>query len=95
MVGSIALYILALSGWQEVTGDSFADLAAQGVAQSQQALDALWNLGYLIPAIGFAIAAVLLFVFYRLKDEDAALMAQCNAGKITREECESRLSRKY
>ena len=95
VVGSIALYILALSGWQEVTGDSFADLAAQGVAQSQQALDALWNLGYLIPAIGFAIAAVLLFVFYRLKDGDAALMAQCNAGKITREECESRLSRKY
>ena len=95
VVGSIALYILALSGWQEVTGDSFADLAVQGVTQSQQALDALWNLGYLIPAIGFAIAAVLLFVFYRLKDGDAALMAQCNAGKITREECESRLSRKY
>ena len=33
--------------------------------------------------------------FYRLKDEDAAWMAQCNAGKITREECETRLSKKY
>lgn len=41
------------------------------------------------------IAALLLYLFYNLKDKDAELMAQCNAGKITREECESRLSRKY
>lgn len=95
VVGSITLFILALGGWKEVVGDSFADLAAQGVTQTPQALDTLWNLGYLIPAIGFAIAAVLLYAFYNLRDKDAALMAQCNAGKITREECESRLSRKY
>lgn len=95
VVGSIALYILALSGWQEVQGESFADLAAQGVTQTPQALDALWSLGYLIPAIGLGLAAILLYAFYNLKDEDAALMAQCNAGKITREECEARLSRKY
>lgn len=95
VVGSVALYILALSGWQEVQGESFADLAAQGVTQTPQALDALWSLGYLIPAIGLRIAAILLYAFYNLKDEDAALMAQCNAGKITREECEARLSRKY
>lgn len=95
VVGSVALYILAMSGWQEVQGESFADLAAQGVTQTPQALDALWNLGYLIPAIGLGIAAILLYAFYNLKDEDAALMAQCNAGKITREECEARLSRKY
>lgn len=95
VVGSVALYILALSGWQEVQGESFADLAAQGVTQTPQALDALWSLGYLIPAIGLGIAAILLYAFYNLKDEDAALMAQCNAGKITREECEARLSRKY
>lgn len=95
IAGSLALYILALSGWKEVVGESFADLAAQGVTQSDGALNALWNLGYLIPAIGYIIAAVLLYVFYNLKDEDAALMAQCNAGKITREECEARLSKKY
>lgn len=95
VVGSVALYILALSGWQEVQGESFADLAAQGVTQTPQALDALWSLGYLIPAIGLGLAAILLYAFYNLKDEDAALMAQCNAGKITREECEARLSRKY
>lgn len=95
VIGSIALYILAFFGWKEVVGESYADLAAQGVTQTPTALNALWVLGYLIPAIGFVLSAVLLLAFYRLKDEDAALMAQCNAGKITREECESRLSRKY
>ena len=82
ITGSVALYILAACGWQEVQGESFADLAAQGVTQSEAALDALWNLGYLIPAIGFAIAAVLLYAFYNLTDKDAALMAQCNAGLL-------------
>lgn len=95
LVGSVALFILAMFGWQEVQGDSFADLAAQGVTQPQGALDTLWNLGFLIPAAGFLIAAVLLYAFYNLKDKDAELMAQCNAGKITREECEAQLSRKY
>lgn len=95
VVGSITLFILALGGWKEVVGDSFADLAAQGVTQTPQALDTLWMLGYLIPAIGYTIAAVLLYAFYNLRDKDAVLMSQCNAGKITREECESRLSRKY
>ncbi len=95
VVNSVALFILAFCGWQEVQGESFADLAAQGVTQSEGALNALWNLGYLIPAAGFLIAAALLYAFYNLKDADAALMAKCNAGVITREECETQLSRKY
>jgi Na+/melibiose symporter-like transporter len=95
LVGSVALYILAVFEWKEVVGDSFADLAAQGVTQSETALSALWNLGYLIPAIGFGISAILLYAFYNLKDKDAELMAKCNAGQITRAECEAQLSRKY
>lgn len=95
VTGSLALFILAAYGWQEVQGESFADLAAQGVTQTETALNALWNLGYLIPAVGYIIAAVLLYVWYNLKDKDADLMAKCNAGVITREECESQLSRKY
>lgn len=95
LVGSVALYILAVFGWKEVVGDSFADLAAQGVTQSATALNTLWNLGYLIPAVGFAISAILLYAFYNLKDKDAELMSKCNAGQITREECEAQLSRKY
>ncbi len=95
VVNSVALYILAFCGWQEVQGESFADLAAQGVTQSEGALNTLWNLGYLIPAAGFLIASVLLYAFYNLKDADAALMAKCNAGTISRGECEAQLSRKY
>lgn len=95
VTGSLALFILAAYGWQEVQGESFADLAAQGVTQTETALNALWNLGYLIPAVGYIIAAVLLYVWYNLKDKDADLMAKCNAGVITREECEAQLSRKY
>lgn len=92
---SIALFILALAGWQEVQGESFADLAAQGVTQTAGAMDTLWIVGYLIPAIGSGVAAILMLVFYNLKDKDAELMGKCNAGKITREECEAQLSRKY
>lgn len=95
LTGSISLFVLALCGWKEVQSDSFADLAAQNVTQTESALDALWSLGYCVPMIGFAIAAILLYAFYNLKDKDAALMAQCNAGQITREECESKLTRKY
>lgn len=95
IASSLALFILAFNGWQEVEAESFADLLAQGVTQSPQAIDALWNVGYLIPAFGTLIAAVLMLVLYNLKDKDAALMAKCNAGLITREECEAQLSRKY
>lgn len=95
VTSSVALFILALCGWQDVQGDSFADLAAQGVTQSQGALDALWNLGYLVPSIGFLLSAIVLYALYNLKDKDAELMTQCNGGQITREECEAQLSRKY
>ena len=44
--------------------------------------------------IGFLLSTLVLF-FYKLKDRDAELMAKCNAGEISREECEAQLSRKY
>ena len=94
-VGSnIGMMILALFGWVTVNATDFADLAAQNVAQPASAINALWAITTLIPAIGAAIGGVLL-VFYRLSDKDAKLMARCNAGEITREECEAQLSRKY
>ncbi len=91
---SLALFILGLSGWVAVEATDFADLAAQGVAQPQSALDCLWALNGLIPAIGMLLSAGLLFL-YKLKDSDAQLMARCNSGEITRKECEAKLSRKY
>ena len=94
VASALGLYILAIAGWKDVEAESFADLAAQGVQQSEGALNALWACCTLVPAAGCILAAIIL-LFYKLKDKDAELMAQCNAGLITREECETQLSRKY
>ena len=91
---SLGLFILGLAGWTAVEATDFADLAAQGVTQPQSAVSALWACHTVIPAIGCLLFAAIMLA-YRLKDNDAELMAQCNAGQISREECESRLSRKY
>lgn len=94
LASSLGLFLLSLFGWVTVNAESFADLAAQGVEQSASALQGLWVINSLIPALG-ALLGLLIFLFYRLDDEDARLMGLCNAGEITREECEARLSRKY
>ena len=94
VASSVAVFILGLAGWVEVTATDFADLAAQGIAQPQSALDALWALNGLIPAIGMILSAVIM-IFFTLRDSDARLMARCNSGEITREECEAQLSKKY
>lgn len=91
---SLGLFILGLSTWIPVEADSFEELAQLNVQQPQSALDTLWIVYMLIPAIG-TILGVVLMSFYKLRDEDAALMAKCNAGEITRKECEAQLSRKY
>ena len=94
VASSLALFMLGMAGWQEITATDFADIAAQGIAQPESALNMLWILYALIPAIG-TILGVLVMFLYRLKDQDVELMAKCNAGEISREECEASLSRKY
>ena len=74
--------------------DSFEDIAAAGIVQPQQAMDYLWVIYALIPLVG-TVLGVAVMVFYRLPDKDVELMAKCNAGEISREECEAQLSRKY
>ena len=54
----------------------------------------MWIIYMLIPAIGLVLS-VAIFFFYKLRDRDVELMAKCNAGEITRAECEAQLSRKY
>lgn len=90
---SLGLFILAIAGWQTIQADSFASLAESNIQQTAGALDALWACSYLVPGIGCVLAAVIM-MFYGLKDEDAQLMAECNAGRITREECEAKLSKR-
>ena len=94
VASSLGLFLLSLFGWQSVTAESFADLAAQGVEQSAAALNGLWTINALIPAIG-ALLGLIVICTYKLTDEDARLMGLCNLGQITREECEAQLSRKY
>lgn len=94
IASSLSLFLLGIFGWVEVVADDFADLQAQGVTQTAEALNGMWTVYTLVPAIGFALSAVV-FIFYKLKDKDAELMAKCNSGEISREECENALSRKY
>lgn len=91
---SLGLFILGLSNYIPVVAESFEDLARAGVTQPQEALNVMWIIYALIPLIG-TLLGVLVMAFYKLKDQDVALMAKCNAGEITREECEARLSKKY
>jgi len=91
---SLALALLGLFGWISVEAESFEELAAMGIAQSQQALDGLWAVYALVPVIGLVIS-VFFYLGYKLNDKDVQIMARCNAGEITREEAEKLLSRKY
>lgn len=91
---SLGLFLLGLSSWVNITATDFADLQAQGIVQPQSALDVLWIVFALVPAIGTLLGVLVMF-FYKLKDQDVELMTQCNAGQITRAECEAQLSRQY
>lgn len=92
LASSLGLTILAGFGWVTVNAESFADLAAQNVAQPASALNGLWMINILIPAIGTLIGGILFAVSYKLTDREAKLMSQCMAGEITQEECNAQLS---
>lgn len=94
--GALGLFVLGLksTGWKTVEVASFEELKAQGITQAAHALDVLWFSYVMIPAIGCLIAYVI-WRFYKLNDKDVQIMTDCNTGKISREEAESLLSRKY
>lgn len=91
---SLGLFLLGLSSWVNITATDFADLKAQGIVQPQSALNVLWIVFALVPAIGTLLGVAVMF-FYTLKDKDVELMTKCNAGEITRAECTVQLSRQY
>ena len=97
---SIGLLVMGLFGWHEVQAESYDQLLQMGMQagqagyQTPEAIHGMWVVYALIPGIGFLLSTLVLF-FYKLKDKDAELMAKCNAGEISREECEAQLSRKY
>ena len=91
---ALALFLLGLFSWITVEAESFEELAEMGIQQSAGALNGLWIVYALVPVIGMIISTFF-YLFYKLNDRDVQIMAECNAGKITRAEAESRLSRKY
>ena len=94
--GALGLFILGLKsvGWQMVEVGSFQELEQSGVTQTPHALNMLWLIFMLIPAIG-GLLSYIVWLFYDLKDKDVQVMIECNTGKITREEAMSMLSKKY
>lgn len=95
--GSIGLFLLGLFNYKTFDNvSSFADLEKiNAIAQQPtQALDGIWFTYNIFPIFGLVIALIL-WNFYKLKDKDVQVMADCNSGKITKEEAEQLLSRKY
>ncbi len=94
--GSLGLFILGLKsvGWKMVEVGSFQELEQSGVTQTPHALNMLWLIFMLIPAIG-GLLAYIVWLFYDLKDKDVQVMIECNTGKITREQALSMMSKKY
>ncbi len=76
--------------------NTFADLQAIDAIsqQSTEAINGLWFTYNVVPIIGLVIALII-WSFYKLNDKDVQVMADHNVGKISREEAESLLSRKY
>ena len=94
--GSLGMFLLGLQsvGWKMVEVSSFQELEQSGVTQTPHALNMLWLIFMLIPAVG-GLLAYIVWLFYDLKDKDVQIMIECNTGKISREEALSKMSKKY
>ena len=94
--GALGMFLLGLksTGWISIEVENFQELSSSGVTQSAHALDVLWFIYVIVPAIG-SLLGLIVWKFYKLNDKDVQIMADCNAEKITREDAEKLLSRKY
>lgn len=85
LIGSVVLFSLSSIGFVE----------GEGAIQPAGVADGVWALFCLFPAAGFAVALVILLLFYKLKTKDVQIMAQYNNGQISREEADALLNDKY
>lgn len=90
----LGLFVLGLFAWAPINARSFAELETLAIHQSGAALNGLWIVAELLPAIGAALALIPL-LFYHLNDKDVQVMAEANAAKITHDEAVEKLSRNY
>lgn len=91
IAGSLGLLLMGVFGWKEVEAENFEVLQQLNVSQSDTALFGLWFTYALVPVIGVILAGII-WLFYRLKDKEVQIMADCNMGKIDRAEAEKRLA---
>ena len=101
--GSMGLALLGMFGFKSefvIDGvkqqvSNFADLEKiNAIAQqTSEALDGLWFTYNIVPIIGLVIALII-WNFYKLNDKDVQVMADCNVGKITKDEAEKLLLKK-
>lgn len=85
LIGSIMLFGLSAAGFVE----------GENVVQPEGVADGVWAMFCLVPAAGFAIALVILLLFYKLRSDDVQVMSSYNNGEISREEAEKVLAAKY
>lgn len=94
--GALGMFLLGLksTGWINVEVENFSDLTKLGVVQTDHALDVLWFVYIMVPAIG-CLLGLFVWKFYKLNDKDVQIMADYNAEKITLKDAEKSLSIKY
>jgi len=85
LIGTVVLFSLSAVGFVE----------GENAVQPAGVADGVWGLFCLLPAAGFAIALVILLVFYKLRSDEVQVMSLYNNGEISREEAESKLADKY
>lgn len=85
LIGTVVLFSLSAVGFVE----------GENAVQPAGVADGVWALFCLLPAAGFAIALVILLVFYKLRSDEVQVMSLYNNGEISREEAEEKLVAKY
>lgn len=85
LIGTVVLFSLSAVGFVE----------GENAVQPAGVADGVWALFCLLPAAGFAIALVILLVFYKLRSNEVQVMSLYNNGEISREEAEEKLIEKY
>lgn len=84
ITGALAMFGLAACGFVE----------GEGVVQSAQTVQGIWNL-YSLGAIVGSVLSMLILIGYKLRDADVKTMIRFNKGEITREEAEASFTRKF
>lgn len=85
LIGTVVLFSLSSVGFVE----------GENAVQPAGVSDGVWALFCLLPAVGFAIALVVLLAFYKLRSDEVQVMSLYNNGEISKTEAEAKLGGKY